>query len=768
MFLFNVRHLFLPLTAILYIWVVPTFQSINSNTNASVPPRKFRLSDTGQIGNYTQTLGEDSDYSINPPLFVDNGDGTITDSITGLMWQKTDGGEMTIENTISYCMTLSLAGHNDWRLPTNHELFAILNHSKFNPALDTTYFTITQAEYWWSADKQINDTIKIWVTNSGGGVGPHPRNETISAGGTHRFHVRAVRDINSRIVGDQHFYDNQDGTITDKFTGLTWQKAINSDTMTWETALTYAENLSLAGYTDWRLPNIKELQSISDERLYQPSLDTNYFEPGTRRLFWSSSTLLGNTARSWTADFSLGIVSYNDKVRQVSAICVRGVSTSPNLAPALIFLHGGDYAMGDHYGFIDPQHPSDEIPIHTVHVDSLYIGLYEVTNQQYCDFLNSATNQNSIEVRNGIVYKSDDTITYCFMHTFADYSSIGWDEERFAVIDNRDNHPMVGVMWFGAIAYCNWLSIQQGYQPCYDLATGVYDFSRDGYRLPTEAEWEYAGRGGQYNPYYNFPWGDDSLTQTLANWPSSGDPYETGTYPYTTPIGFYSGQRHYKYEYGWPGAQNYYQTSNGSNAFGLFDVAGNVWEFINDWYGNNYYSLSPYNNPLGPSLGTIMPNGLPYRGMRGGNWYNGLYGHSRVSNRNPSYYRGPQDPNHPWYHVGFRVARNGFELIGPQPCPYIPGDINGDGQRIGSDVTFGVRYFKGTGMVPPDSCFMDSTSAYLYVAGDVNGNCEFRGSDITRLVAYFKSTANISYCHFFPITPPRLLNRQKPIPVSGE
>jgi hypothetical protein len=89
-------------------------------------------------------------------------------------------------------------------------------------------------------------------------------------------------------------------------------------------------------------------------------------------------------------------------------------------------------------------------------------------------------------------------------------------------------------------------------------------------------------------------------------------------------------------------------------------------------------------------------------------------------------------------------------------CEYMIGDINSDNQRLGGDVTFGVRYFKGLGSVPPDSCFMDSTGSYLYVAGDVNGNCEFRGSDITRLVAYFKGMAVISNCHFFPTTLPPL------------
>jgi hypothetical protein len=94
---------------------------------------------------------------------------------------------------------------------------------------------------------------------------------------------------------------------------------------------------------------------------------------------------------------------------------------------------------------------------------------------------------------------------------------------------------------------------------------------------------------------------------------------------------------------------------------------------------------------------------------------------------------------------------------GGNTCEYLIGDMNGDGQRLGGDVTYGVRFFKGTGPVPPDSCYMDSTSSYLYVAGDVNGNCELRGSDVTRLVAYFKGTASLSFCHFFTtMLPPYL------------
>ncbi len=97
------------------------------------------------------------------------------------------------------------------------------------------------------------------------------------------------------------------------------------------------------------------------------------------------------------------------------------------------------------------------------------------------------------------------------------------------------------------------------------------------------------------------------------------------------------------------------------------------------------------------------------------------------------------------------------------PCDYLIGDISGDGQRLGGDVTYGVRFFKGIGSAPKDSCYMDSTHTYLYVAGDCNGNCEFRGSDITRLVAYFKGNALLACCHFFPTTVPRALKGKKAI-----
>jgi hypothetical protein len=108
--------------------------------------------------------------------------------------------------------------------------------------------------------------------------------------------------------------------------------------------------------------------------------------------------------------------------------------------------------------------------------------------------------------------------------------------------------------------------------------------------------------------------------------------------------------------------------------------------------------------------------------------------------------------------TGHDMSDSGFAIYNsPTSCSYTQGDLNGDSQRIASDVTYGVRYFKGIGSQPSDSCYMDSTMTWLYVGGDVNGNCEFRGSDITRLVAFFKGSAPMEFCHFFP--PPPLKTR---------
>ena len=282
------------------------------------------LPDTGQNLSYTNTFGEDNDYNINVPSYTNNGNGTITDNVTGLMWEQTDGGEMTIENAFIYADNLVLGGFSDWRLPSPMESFSILNHQNNNPAMNTTFFTASVAEYWWTNAFQAGDNTKVWCTNAGGGIGNKPKSETISAGGTFKFHVRAVRDIAAPTIIANHFTNNVNGTITDNLTQLIWQKVPNTSVLTWENALSYAENLALASATDWRLPNIKELQSLNDESTINPSVSTTFFPTIGARNYWSSTSLPNQTTKAWYCNTQFGITTYDTKTNSNYTICVRG------------------------------------------------------------------------------------------------------------------------------------------------------------------------------------------------------------------------------------------------------------------------------------------------------------------------------------------------------------------------------------------------------------------------------------------------------------
>jgi hypothetical protein len=304
-----------------------------------------RLPDTGQISGYTITFGEDNDYTFHPPGFIDHGDGTLTDTVTGLMWQKSDGGEMTWENAVQYCKQLALAGHIDWRLPDAHESFSILNHQYVNPSLDVNFFTASAAEYWWSGERQYNDTSKVWVTNAGGGIGNHPRTETISAGGTKRFHVRAVRDAAPPRFVSSQFTDNANGTVTDHLSGLIWQQMPYGDTVTWENALLYADTCTVGGYADWRVPNIREMQSLNDESIGNPSISIAHFPGVGKNKFWSSTTLPNQPSRAWYLDTRFGITTYQQKTVRLKVLAVRGDGNIPTAMSSVSCMSNQPFAV---------------------------------------------------------------------------------------------------------------------------------------------------------------------------------------------------------------------------------------------------------------------------------------------------------------------------------------------------------------------------------------------------------------------------------------
>jgi sulfatase modifying factor 1 len=289
-------------------------------------------------------------------------------------------------------------------------------------------------------------------------------------------------------------------------------------------------------------------------------------------------------------------------------------------AGGMVLIAGGEFEMGDHFDVGD----ADEKPVHAVHVGTFYIGATEVTNQEYCDYLNSAHSENLIEVQSGAVSPVGGNCIYCKTtasptHWSGFYSRISFNGSVFSPLSGKEGHPIQMVSWYGAAAYCNWLSVRHGYESCYDPSTWDCDFSKNGYRLPTEAEWEYAARGGLR--YCNYAWGDvidDSKAN--YNWNGGSPP---GTY--TVPIASYA-----------------------ANGYGLYDSMGNVWEFCQDWYSPSYYNVSPDHDPQGPSSGSD-------RVIRGGG-YGSTEFSCRVANR--EWY----NPNHPCPDTGFRIVRRSMQV----------------------------------------------------------------------------------------------------------
>lgn len=325
----------------------------------------------------------------------------------------------------------------------------------------------------------------------------------------------------------------------------------------------------------------------------------------------------------------------------------------------MAFVPAGTFRMGDSFG----EGEADELPVHDVYLSSYYIDKFEVTNQQYAAALNWAFAQGGlIAMTNGVVYQagSGTNFPYCDTMSSSSASRIIWNTgtNTFSVISGKENHSMVRVSWYGAAAYCNWRSSMEGRQPCYDHSTWACNFGANGYRLPTEAEWEKAARGG--TPGHRFPWSDtDTIQHARANYYSSStQTYDTsptaayhplwgiGTPPFTIPVGFFTGALQTQADWGWPGAPANYQTVNGANGYGLSDMAGSVWEWCNDWYLSNYYSGLPASNPTGPTAGT-------YRVVRGGAWNNNSFICRCASRNNSTTSAGPDVR---YDHGGFRCA----------------------------------------------------------------------------------------------------------------
>lgn len=274
--------------------------------------------------------------------------------------------------------------------------------------------------------------------------------------------------------------------------------------------------------------------------------------------------------------------------------------TTPPAPPGMAYIPAGPFQMGDNFNELGP----DTRPVHNVQVAAFFIDKTEVTRDLW-EQVKAWGNANGYSITGGV-----------------------WKDL---------SHPVHSMTWENAIKWCNARSQKEGLTPCYYTnltQTEVYitgnpggasifvKWSANGYRLPTEAEWEKAARGGRTGQRY--PWGN-SISTTDANYSATGNPWHTGSQPYTSPVGSYP-----------------------ANDYGLYDMAGNVNEWCGDWYSSTYYGTSEsVNNPVGPPA--YSGRGRSFRGGAS-TGYGPEY--CRLANRNSHFYTGDSDP-----YTGFRTVR---------------------------------------------------------------------------------------------------------------
>jgi formylglycine-generating enzyme required for sulfatase activity len=256
--------------------------------------------------------------------------------------------------------------------------------------------------------------------------------------------------------------------------------------------------------------------------------------------------------------------------------------------------------------YLDADFFKDEHPQHRVRITKpFYMGMYHVTRGQFRQFVKGTGYKTDAE-------KGDNPGAWGWN---PDTKKSGFNEKyswRNAGFEQTDEHPVVNVSWNDAVAFCKWLSKKENKT----------------YRLPSEAEWEYACRAGTTTRYYS---GDDPVT--LAKVGNVADATFKATFPhwkytikandgyvFTAPIGKFK-----------------------PNAFGLYDMHGNAWQWCADWYGAGYYAVSPADDPTGPDSGDV-------RVLRGGSWHLGPDG-TRSAGR---LWLTPDSRD---YGAGFRVAR---------------------------------------------------------------------------------------------------------------
>jgi len=435
--------------------------------------------------------------------------------------------------------------------------------------------------------------------------------------------LTSIKSLNLGYLG----LDNEELSVIGELTTLTWLEAGNNE-------ISSIENISGLINLEWL--------SLKENLI----TDISIIETFTKLI---SLNIAGNQIADITDVLNLELTDFyvtdndvlsNESNDAIQTLIANGCNVEYDYQKEMTLVESGTFQMGNVLG--DSNSGEDELPVHTVIITTdFYMGKYEVVNKDYARFLQEEELTTGEYNGNELIDLDDDDNPIQYNST----------TEKFSVDTGKEYYPIAEITWWGAIYYCNWLSKKEGLKPAYDEDSGdlldsngnitAYVDKVEGYRLPTEAEWEFAARGGNLSQGYIYSGSNNAgeVAWYAAN--SGGSTHEVGM--------------------------------KKANELGIYDMSGNVWEWCTDWIWGEYPEsevTNPYNytKPSNMSADTLTA----YRMRRGGGYR--LYGEEhnatgesqdttgasdiRVSNRIEVIQKSKDSQGKSRPDLGFRIVKN--------------------------------------------------------------------------------------------------------------